>query len=145
MLASMNVRQLSFLPCQGHGAITPFRTLIAAAFYLLLGLYSGHLMVCGAEFCGHGDGELVHLKSGGDGPDHRSEGALIRAASVGTVMAGAGTAPTSAAVDAATPLIVALGLAAVLFLAMASLDRSWPSRRIGQPVGRWYRTVVLLI
>jgi hypothetical protein len=145
MLAPMNVPPLSVPHIGGRGAVPPIQALIAAALYLLLGFYSGHLMVCGAEFCGHEDGELAHLKSDTDGSDWRNERALIRAAFVRPIMAGAGGSPVSVPVDVPTPVAVALFIAAVLFLAMARLDRSFPARRIGQRVGRWHRTVVLLI
>lgn len=145
MLAAMSDPQSSHPAPQARSATTAIRTLIAAAFYLLLGVYSGHLMVCGAEFRGHEDGELVHLKSGVDGPDWQSEGALIRAAAAGATVVDAGD--SSAPVPAIAPAAVAAAmiLITVLFLSYPGPARSPPLPLPGQPVGRWYRTVVLLI
>lgn len=145
MLAPMSDPQSSHPAPQARSATTAIRTLIAAAFYLLLGVYSGHLMVCGAEFRGHEDGELVHLKSAVDGPDWQSEGALVRAAVAGATVVDAGG--SSAPVPAVAPAVVAaaLFLTIILFLSYPAPGRSPPPPPAGQPVGRWYRTVVLLI
>jgi len=119
------------------------RKLIAAALYLLLGLYSSHLAMCGAEFLGHAGEELVHVKSDIDAQGAellvRDDRGVKQALSV------------IAAPDAATTMASAMTVAAMLVLATVFVfwfpvqRHLFATARGGQPVGRWHRTVVLLI
>lgn len=127
--------------------IRRIRTLAILALYALLGMYSGHLATCGAEFNGHSDGELAQLRT-----DAPSDTLSVLATPADETAAGAafGNVPSAAGLAPLIPTSFGVGFAAVVLAALALvLSFGWrPTPRpysIGQPVGRWYRTVVLLI
>lgn len=115
------------------------RALAGAALYLLLALYSGHLIACGSEFAGHEAGELAQVKT-----ETASEATWSLAPRpVALALLGAGSSDHTAAVSAAAPVMAALFAALLLVLPPIRARGSPRSAAAGQPVGRWYRTVIL--
>lgn len=115
------------------------RALAGAALYLLLSLYSGHLIACGAEFAGHASGELAQVKT--ETVDKTKWSFALRP--VELVRLGAGSTDHTAVASAAAPVMAALFAALLLVLPPIRARGSPRSAAAGQPVGRWYRTVVL--